>query len=288
MIEFLKYIGVFLTALLGILAVSNDGEKKEQTNKKRRKKTLIILIVISGLISSILLYTSDEQNKAKEVNLNSAITKLEVDNDTLQYILKATRDTLNSQIQQLQSENFRLSTQLTNTSLELNKNVLGSGLTIFELYGHTKSGFYYGNLKNDSKYPMYDISSVITNWNEAIKCKSITKNNMVVIDHDCFFKNSSEFNIQTLPPSSSHIIKENFNYHDKTIHLEIKTTSRNIKTVQQSVILLRKNRCPQSFRIYTFNNDTWTLIKSKNELKLSETYWDKYFPTLNNRKLRIK
>jgi hypothetical protein len=287
MIEILKYLGILLTALLGLLAVAND-DKKEQTSKKHHKKTIVVLIVISGLISSILLYTSDKQTKVKETNLKSAITKLELDNDTLQNILRTTRDTLNYQIQQLQSENFLLSTQLTNTSLELNKNVLGSGLPIFELYGHTKSGFYYGNIKNESKYPMYDIYSIVTNWNEAIKCESSSENNLVVIDHDCFFRNSTEFKIQTIPPSSSHIIQENFNYQDKTIHLEIKTSSRNIKTVQQSVIWLRKNRCPQSYKIYTFKKDSWVLIESKSELKLSETYWSDHFPPLNNRKLRIK
>lgn len=67
-------------------------------------------------------------------------------------------------ITNLEKDNYELSRKLTETTLELNKNIIGDGYALFGLFGQNETKFY-GSLKSNSRYNIYDISSLVSTKN---------------------------------------------------------------------------------------------------------------------------
>ncbi len=172
---------------------------------------------------------------------------------------------------------------LKNKENELNKYVLGEGYAIFYVFGRNTAGEYFGGIKSQSKYPLYDISLLVTDFDEAIKCKTSSDGNNFFFDQDCYFESSTNVKTNTLPLGLLSYVEYYFKSTSEFKNLEIIFTSRNNRILQQAVYKLQKGSCPVSFRIYKFEEGGLKLIKTNNDLGLVNSYWDKNFYPVQNR-----
>lgn len=197
-------------------------------------------------------------------------------------------ETLEDKIGNLTEDNQVLSNKLTQTSMELNKSVMGDGYAIFGLVGKTEKSQFYGTLLSISDYNIYDLSLLISDFDEIMKyCKTKNVGDNHIIDHDCYFKNTKADKIAGIPIRSSHFPNYNLTTTQKRKHLEIKITTRNNRTVQHSVFEMKKGVCLQSYRLYQHNGKIWELIQEINPLDLSKEYWVNHFYLMDNRKIDI-
>jgi len=245
------------------------------------------LIFVSVIISFSFEKLSDKDSLGKEIELKKNIVNLNHRNDSLRDNLNQIRDTLNHKIAQLENDNFNLSSQLSNTSFFLNSNILGQGYAIFEVYGNSRSGEYYSGLESKGRYPLYDISLMVTDFDEAIKCRTEIKGNKFFFDQDCYFKNSMNVKSKNLTPNMVGFVDYSFTTSNKLKNLEIIFTSRGSHVLQQSVYKLQKGICPKSYRIYKIDDKQLVLLESKNDLGLPNSYWEKNFYPVKNRTLGI-
>lgn len=177
------------------------------------------------------------------------------------------------------------SRDLKNKEEELNKYILGEGYAVFNIYGGSKQGEYTGLLESKSKYPIYDVSLLVTDFDEAIKCKTSLDGEEFYFDTDCYFDNSTNVEGKTIPPGIAAFLVYSLNSPSEFKNLEIKLTSRSTSTLQQAVYKLQSGICPQSYRIYKIEKGTLTLIIVKNDLGLPDSYWNKNFYPVQNRNL---
>jgi len=285
--EILKYITIALTAILGIFAIIKDYKKKGGNKLNTTGALLTFLIIMSSIISICLEYLSDKDSGAKEVELRTNLKDLKHENDSLNNNLNHTRDTLENRISSLENDNYKLSTQLSKSTIELNKDILGEGYGIFEVYGNNTESDYYCGLLSNNKYALYDISLLVTDFDEAIKCRTSREGNKFMVDQNCYFKNSTNVKSNTLPPYLVNFVDYSFHSNSKFKNLEIIFTSRNSHILQQAVYKLQEGTCPQSFRIYKIEDKKMTLLKSYNNLKLKNSYWSTHFYPVQNRSLGI-
>ena len=123
----LKYIAIILTSILAIFAVSKDYKRKKSRKLNKNGKILLGLIIFSVIVSIWTEILSDSESKNKEIKYNANIKSFKQKSDSLKDNLNQTRETLNYKISQLENDNYDLSRELTKTSIELNKSILGEG-----------------------------------------------------------------------------------------------------------------------------------------------------------------
>ncbi len=156
-------------------------------------------------------------------------------------------------------------------------------MLFFYVFGRSEQGAYYGAIKSQSKYPLYDISLLVTDFNEAIKCKTYLEGNNFYFDEECYYNSSTNVKENTLPLNLLSYVEYNFTCTSEYKNLEIIFTSRNDRILQQAVYKLQKGICPVSFRIYRFHEGGLKLIQINNDLNLHDSYWDKNFYPVQNR-----
>jgi hypothetical protein len=176
---------------------------------------------------------------------------------------------------------------LKNKESELNKFILGEDYAIFEVMGKEKHGEYYSFLKNFKKYPIYDITLLVTDFDEAIKCKTSIKENEIILDADCYFRNSTNVSAKTLPQELMQWVDYEFKSTLEYKNLEIIFSSRNSNIWQQAVYKLQEGFCHNSYRIYKKIDGKVTLIETNNDIGLQDSYWDKHFLPIQGRELNI-
>lgn len=279
----LKYLSILFTATLAVFAIIKDYKKKDSKKINKTGILLIILILISTIVSIFLDQLMYKDSEAKEKDFKISIGTLTQKNNSLTNNLNQTRDTLKNKIQSLERDNYELSIQLTKSSIELNKNILGEGYATFEVRGSSSPGQYYGGIRSTSKYPLYDVSLLITDFDEAIKCRTTQEGKRFMFDEDCFYKNSTNVKSNTLPPNVLNFVDYNFKSNLEYKNLEIILTTRSVHILQQAVYKLQKGICPVSYRIYEISKTKMKLIKSYHELNLPASYWAKNFYPVENR-----
>lgn len=267
--EGLKYIATLITIFIAVYSVAKEHTKLSKWSISKTGIFLIALIIISSSIYLYIDIAAGRENEKDKKFLNNNIENLKTKNTEL-----------SGKVEDLIEDNFKLSREIT-------KNVLGEGFAVFGLMGENENNRYYGTLKSNSAYPIYDISILVTDFDKAINCKHIKNENEFIFDQECFFKNTFSENINNLAPRMSSFPKFNLETELKRKNIEIKFISRNSNILQQSVFDLKKGHCEQSYRIYKIENNNLELLKEVNPLNLPKSYWSKNFFPAQNRKIGI-
>lgn len=173
--------------------------------------------------------------------------------------LKEKADKQAQTIDKLRAENTELYSKLANASKEIYDNIQGGQDAVFVQIDSFKPNEHICILRNDNKYPVYELLVEITNYDDLDNCKSIVDKNRVVVDYPCFLKCSNDFKIQELGVGEYYlndIITKEFGKY------QIRFKSRNKIFYQQLFYKKINGIIYTESRLFEVNNGKSELIKS--------------------------
>lgn len=236
------------------------------------KKIMLLLIMLAGFFPAILAIAQymaserkEKESKRNEIELKSKIDSLSLANTQLF-----------SQITNLSNDNAKLSSKLTETSLTLNSNVVGSNdIDILAVIASPTQ--LRISLKNNSLFTAYDLQLVILDYEEIIKCNKLIKDEAVYIDTKCYKQNISIVENFTLTAKSNIEVPNLLLIKGEYIHYGFQIKTRKGITLRHCIFKIFPEKVQQSYRLYSFQDDRLTLKKEVNPLKISKEYWDQHF-----------
>lgn len=227
---------------------------------------------------------SDEENNYKitvsksQAELANLSQQLKQKNDSIRIVMYQNTDSLKKRIEYLRNDNEFLSKQLSKTSIETVKNVVGDGYCIFEVWGSNDlNNAYAGALRSKSNYPIYDVSYLIYDYDSVYKCPAYKKANLTYVDLNCFELYSIAGKIATLPKNVYNYVEYSFLSKQKHKTFEIKIHTRNASYHQLAIYELKRGFCRKSYKLYRFDGPNISLVEYVNELNLTNEEWEKAF-----------
>lgn len=215
-------------------------------------------------------------HKKKERKNDEEQTKLKITIDSL----KSQNDELFDKVEGLVKDNIKLSTQLTETSIKLNDNIIGSGDLDMEL--ESKGYDFIINWRNNSELSINNAIVVIEYLNILKECQVLMETDkMTYISEVCLKSGTRKYQNFSLNPFQ--IGGDSYTFYPNSPNLMNfrVTISTKKKHITQHVVFQNKgNEYLCSKRIYESVNGKLILKSdSKNDLKLEDKYWDENFNT---------
>jgi hypothetical protein len=238
------------------------------------KKIMLILIILASLIPGIIAvvqYLENEdqkiQNIKKDKEFINNIDSLKIDNNDLK-----------KELNLLQKDNAKLSHQLSETALKLNKNVIGNGDLKISMYPIVNNEFYI-KFNNDNELAFLNGQIKIENYNELIKCEILKETeNRVYIKSDCYKANRVQYKDINLNPYDGFLANTKA-YPVTTDYMNFLITfsTRKNTMVYYVVFKIIERKPVLSYRAYNLINQNEIFVKEINPLKLTKEFWSKNF-----------
>lgn len=292
-------IGIILATISGIISLIDKWKNKTSANYKKSNTIAIctfLLVIIgsimtfsAGLKSQVEKAKSDSLTASKEKELRAINTAIKNKSDSillLQAALRSGNDTLQNKISSLVKDNYVLSRELTENSLELRRNILGEGFCILEFVG-TENNTYNALLRNDNNTSLYNISILLTDYTKLKDCKTKSSATQFSIDYTCYFNSTKFIDFNELHSKTRRFIDFNFiaSPNEAMRKFETKINLRNASYVQQSIVFLVKGNCIQAIRLFQYEGGKYKLIKETKGFKDLDINWEKEFLPIKNRVL---
>ncbi|WP_213259271.1 hypothetical protein [Flavobacterium branchiicola] len=234
------------------------------------------MIILSGFFPAALAIMQYCENNKKEAEANKKEHELQSKIDNL----NESNSNLISRISQLQSDNLNLSHQLTETSLHLNKSIIGENNLEFNIIPCSQTEYHF-TIKNNDDLPALKAKILIENYNEIINCDILEKtDNKIIFDDACYTKNVSQLletdinagmNIEI--PTKKYKIKSPHDYYNFVIH----STTRKNTTITYYVFKYIDGEFKKSYRVYDIIKEKKVFRNEVNNLNLSPEYWNTHF-----------
>lgn len=240
------------------------------------KKIMLYLIIASSLIPGILAVTQyfDGERKEKDAKKNELELKDKIDN------LSVANSQLSSQISKLQTDNFNLSQQLTETSLSLNENIIGENNIEFNIIPCSQTEYHF-TLKNNDDLPVLQAKIIIEDYNQIPNCPILENdNNKIIFDEVCYMKNIRQFPEVNINAGMSIEFSKNL-YKIKSpndyINFAIRSTTRKNVTLTYYVFKYIGNKFEKSYKVFDIIKGKKVFKSEVNNLNLKPEYWNQHF-----------
>lgn len=280
LINLIKSLSVFITAFIAVFYALSDFKKENERGLKPMGWIIIIILVILSILATLFDFAvTNKLQVDSDVKLDNKFIRTQ-----LSIINSGNNNTnkLQESNTLLRIENDKLRHELSGLIFQLSNNVKGADYNELEFEMYKIDGKNAVIMaENKSKYPYIDGSFIHRNYDKFINCAMTIKNDTVFSSRDCF--NTSQVGYDPhvmLYPNSSFELKGTYEYSIKNINVAISIGAKKSSVTRFTVFHKGKgNKFLQSYRIYGVrNNDKYYLIKKgKNELNLTDEYWDKVF-----------
>jgi hypothetical protein len=238
------------------------------------KKTMLILIILASLIPGVLAVVQyfdskgkERRNHKNEQALNSKIDSLKLDNTELK-----------TQLKSLLGDNMKLSHQLTETALDLNKNVIGESDLDIQIHNtsHNEFNFRFENISNLS---VINSHITIQNYTEIKKCQVLRETeNEIHIKFDCYQQNFLKQTGINLNPHAAIIFDtKSFPFLNDYMTFAIQIETRKMTLIYHLVYKIIEGKIVRSYRKYSLVDKKKIFISEDNPLNLKKDFWGDHF-----------
>ena len=255
-----------------------------------------VLIAIIGAILAIvgasIQYREKEQSKLKAeeakkeaADFNAKLLETQSQLISAQQQAKLESDNANSEILRLNNELLQKTEGLLSESEQAKKAqqetinfILGSGMPELSFYGRNSST-YSPVLFNPTKYPVYDLSITIDDYNKVLEnCKIVQLPDKILIDDDCLSKYSTLQGKYFIAPGARQKITLSLKTNEAFQHYRIQCISRTRIIAYYCIVKISENNISSSIRVYELKNSKSHFIKELNYgLSFDENHWNKHF-----------
>lgn len=257
-------------------------ERNDLDDKKRRQNNInFIISVVGGLVIFISGYISLKDKAQSDIAFNkqtSNISKLLKENDSLKNLIKTSSKELVKQVDSLQNDNFKLSRELTNSSITLSKNILGTNKldVTFNRIGDDKA---FIRVFNKGKSPAYDVTVVVHDMDLIKKYIKKISNDTVYISKEDEPKYIVYFKTMNYPIKAYVDHTPYFIINSEYRHFSIYLDTRNGQVERRCIVKFneKNNELIQYYKTYLVQYDKRILLNEYNPKHIPESYWVEHF-----------
>jgi hypothetical protein len=159
---------------------------------------------------------NDQKNDKDKIEAKESAKKeqkaLRGDNEDLKrqlleanFKIQGVKDSLSSEKKSLEEQNYKLSQALTETSLDLKRNIVGGEGPIYIDIGTSYDSSGYLVLYNKSNLPVSSVDIDISDFEKMSSCKISPRKDMLIIDAPCFRSCTVNFTLGSVMPGSTHV-----------------------------------------------------------------------------------
>jgi hypothetical protein len=257
-------------------------ERDTSDIKKRRQNNInFVISILGGLVIFISGYTSVKDKATSDIDLKQQkndISNLLKENDSLKRIIKTSSKELVSKVKNLQTDNYKLSRELTNSTLLLSKNFLGSDKLDVKFYriGDDKACI---RVFNNGEFPSYDVTVSVYDMDVMKKyIKNISKDT-VFVSKDDESKYIVHYKTINYPLNASIDHTPYFLINSEYRHFSIYLDTRKGQIERHCIVKFneKNNELIQYYRTYLVKKDKRVFLSQYNPTHISEAYWIKHF-----------
>lgn len=258
------------------------NERNDLDIKKRRQNNInVIISILGGFVIFISGYTSIKDKAESDLAFNNQtnnISKLLKENDSLKKLIKTSSKELGKQVDSLQLDNYKLSRELTNNSIVLSKNILGTNIldVTFNRIGDDKA---FIRVFNKGKLPAYDVTVAVHDMDLIKKyIKKISNDTVYISKEDetkyIVYYKTMNYSLNAFVDHTPYFII-NSEYRHFSIHFD----TRNGQLERRCIVKFneKNNELIQYYRTYIVKYDKRILINEYNPKHIPESYWIEHF-----------
>lgn len=265
----MNYVLIFIGFLVTNIGIFKDY-KTQDKNKRRISWVLWIFAMATGVITICMQHTaavnaqseksvaklrSDSLRTATDsiLKLHNRIDSLERSVSVIDAEIRRISDSLNSQKELLQNDNYKLSRQLTTTALTLTKNVTGSTEPPYIDIANLDDKRLIWRIYNDDDYSIYQLQIIVYDYDRLLTCKQFQEQRRLVIDRGCKDSCISVIHVDELWIGQKEI-SPLYNFSKPYGRLLFSFQSRSSSYFQEFVYVLKQGYIMHKSRIIKFDN----------------------------------